>query len=126
MVFPSAHKAANPERYPLQDAVRTLYPPLVNIEGRYKPTKVHLQVYDGKPFQETVEFDMVFTRVAQTVLMFYPSYSHSRLPPSSVLEPLQHSADTSLEWSPILQAQFLRPLRHQACHHQILCNPVTI
>jgi hypothetical protein len=49
----SAHKAANPEKYPIQDRIRTVYPPLMNIEGRYRPTKVHLQVYDGKSFRNS-------------------------------------------------------------------------
>ncbi|KAG5639109.1 hypothetical protein H0H81_006698 [Sphagnurus paluster] len=42
----TAHKAANPEKYPIKDETRALYPVLEGIEGRYKPTKVHLQVYD--------------------------------------------------------------------------------
>ncbi|KAH0829091.1 hypothetical protein J3R83DRAFT_2555 [Lanmaoa asiatica] len=43
----SAHKAADPARFPLRDAARALYPPLVGIEKRYGHTQVHLQVYDG-------------------------------------------------------------------------------
>ncbi|KAJ7647735.1 hypothetical protein FB45DRAFT_1052164 [Roridomyces roridus] len=43
----TAHKAANPDKYPiLRDDIRKLYPPLEGIESRYGPTKVHLQVYD--------------------------------------------------------------------------------
>jgi acetyl esterase/lipase len=42
----SAHKAAHPSRYPLKEEVRSLYPPLKGIEGRFSPTAVHLQVYD--------------------------------------------------------------------------------
>lgn len=42
----TAHKAANPERYPLKEETRKLYPAMEGIEGRYGPTNVHLQVYD--------------------------------------------------------------------------------
>ncbi|KAF9243236.1 Alpha/Beta hydrolase protein [Melanogaster broomeanus] len=42
----SAHKAADPSRYPVTDAARALYPPLVGIEERHAPTPVHFQVYD--------------------------------------------------------------------------------
>ena len=44
-----AHRAANPEKYPLSDAVRKLYPAYEGIESKMKPTTVHLQVYDGTP-----------------------------------------------------------------------------
>ncbi|KZT21084.1 alpha/beta-hydrolase [Neolentinus lepideus HHB14362 ss-1] len=42
----AAHKAANPERYPIKEETRHLYPVLDGIENCYGPTKVHLQVYD--------------------------------------------------------------------------------
>ncbi|KAF8549961.1 alpha/beta-hydrolase [Imleria badia] len=42
----TAHKAADPSRFPPRDEARALYPPLVGIEARYGPTQVHLQVYD--------------------------------------------------------------------------------
>ncbi|KAJ7782646.1 hypothetical protein B0H16DRAFT_1493861 [Mycena metata] len=42
----TAHKAANPEKFPLKDDIRAMYPPLDGIEKKYGPTKVHLQVYD--------------------------------------------------------------------------------
>ncbi|EJD46838.1 alpha/beta-hydrolase [Auricularia subglabra TFB-10046 SS5] len=42
----TAHKAAQPDKYPVKDEVRTLYPHLKDIESRYGPTRVHLQVYD--------------------------------------------------------------------------------
>jgi hypothetical protein len=44
-----AHRAANPEKYPLSDAVKKLYSAYEGIESRMKPTMVHLQVYDGTP-----------------------------------------------------------------------------
>ncbi|KAI9452278.1 Alpha/Beta hydrolase protein [Lactarius psammicola] len=42
----TAHRAANPEKYPVSDAVKKLYPAYDGIESRMKPTTVHLQVYD--------------------------------------------------------------------------------
>ncbi|KAG8932784.1 hypothetical protein FRC02_000553 [Tulasnella sp. 418] len=41
-----AHKAAHPERYPIKDHVRELYPKIKDYEKNLKPTDVHLQVYD--------------------------------------------------------------------------------
>ncbi|KAF8161335.1 hypothetical protein B0H34DRAFT_796140 [Crassisporium funariophilum] len=48
-VIYSAHKAARPDMYPIKDATRALYPALNDIEKRYGPTSVHLQVYDDSP-----------------------------------------------------------------------------
>ncbi|KAF7362269.1 Abhydrolase-3 domain-containing protein [Mycena venus] len=42
----AAHKAANPEKYPIKEEIRAMYPPLDGIEKKFGPTKVHLQVYD--------------------------------------------------------------------------------
>ncbi|KAG6813290.1 hypothetical protein H0H92_012445 [Tricholoma furcatifolium] len=42
----TAHKAANPDKYPIKEDTRTFYPALNGIETRHKPTQVHLQVYD--------------------------------------------------------------------------------
>ncbi|KAG7449721.1 alpha/beta-hydrolase [Guyanagaster necrorhizus] len=42
----AAHKAAYPERFPIREELRNLYPPLKGIESRRKATRVHLQVYD--------------------------------------------------------------------------------
>lgn len=47
LVFVRAHRAANPEKFPVPDAVKKLYPAYEGIESRMKPTTVHLQVYDG-------------------------------------------------------------------------------
>ena len=44
----SAHKAAHPDRFPITDSTRALYPSLISIEDRCKATSVHLQVYDGE------------------------------------------------------------------------------
>ncbi|KAH9165055.1 Alpha/Beta hydrolase protein [Lactarius sanguifluus] len=42
----TAHRAANPEKYPVSEEVKKLYPAYEGIENRMKPTTVHLQVYD--------------------------------------------------------------------------------
>lgn len=42
----TAHKAANPENYPLTDAARELYPPLEALQSQNQPTSVHIQIYD--------------------------------------------------------------------------------
>ncbi|KAJ6589896.1 hypothetical protein DFH09DRAFT_976385 [Mycena vulgaris] len=42
----TAHKAANPDKYPIKDEIRAIYSPLEGIEAKFGPTKVHLQVYD--------------------------------------------------------------------------------
>ncbi|KAI9441920.1 alpha beta-hydrolase [Lactarius indigo] len=42
----TAHRAANPEKYPVSEEVKKLYPVYEGIESRMKPTTVHLQVYD--------------------------------------------------------------------------------
>lgn len=47
VIISSAHKAAYPEKYPLRDEARELYPVLNGIGKRFVPTSVHLQVYDG-------------------------------------------------------------------------------
>ncbi|EEB87870.1 hypothetical protein MPER_14599, partial [Moniliophthora perniciosa FA553] len=41
----TAHKAAYPDKYPVKDEVRAIYPKLNGIEQRYGATPVHHQVY---------------------------------------------------------------------------------
>ncbi|EKM53370.1 uncharacterized protein PHACADRAFT_259700 [Phanerochaete carnosa HHB-10118-sp] len=41
-----AHKATYPDKYHVKQEARDLYPALNDIEGKYGPTLVHLQVYD--------------------------------------------------------------------------------
>lgn len=41
-----AHKAANPSKYPLGDAYRSMYDSDNTILNKYKPTPVHLQVWE--------------------------------------------------------------------------------
>ena len=42
-----AHRAAHPERFPLSDEIKKLYPAFKLGETSMQPTPVHLQVYDG-------------------------------------------------------------------------------
>ncbi|THV06225.1 alpha/beta-hydrolase [Dendrothele bispora CBS 962.96] len=42
----TAHKAAYPEKFPIKENAKVMYPALNGIENRYGPTPVHLQVYD--------------------------------------------------------------------------------
>ncbi|KAI0317105.1 hypothetical protein OF83DRAFT_1172261 [Amylostereum chailletii] len=42
----TAHKAADPEKYPVADSVRAMFPAFFKFEGKTKPTAVHLQIYD--------------------------------------------------------------------------------
>ncbi|WRT66661.1 uncharacterized protein IL334_003621 [Kwoniella shivajii] len=42
-----AHKAANPDKFPIREDVKAMLPSLEGIEKKYGPTNVHLQVYDG-------------------------------------------------------------------------------
>ncbi|KAI6095066.1 hypothetical protein F5141DRAFT_1162759 [Pisolithus sp. B1] len=51
-----AHKAVEPSQFPVNDAARKIYPPLVGIESRHQPTPVHLQVYDDAPHVLPVYF----------------------------------------------------------------------
>jgi hypothetical protein len=43
----SAHRAAHPERFPLRDETKDMYPTFNNVGTHMRPTPVHLQVYDG-------------------------------------------------------------------------------
>ena len=42
-----AHRAAHPERFPLREEIKKMYPALKLVETSMQPTPVHLQVYDG-------------------------------------------------------------------------------
>lgn len=42
------HRVANPEKIPVSDVVRKLYPIYEGIESMMKPVMVHLQVCDSK------------------------------------------------------------------------------
>jgi hypothetical protein len=42
-----AHRAAHPDRFPVRDEIREMYPTFKHIGSDMQPTSVHLQVYDG-------------------------------------------------------------------------------
>jgi len=42
-----AHRAAHPERFPVRDETKVIYPAFKLGESYKQPTPVHLQVYDG-------------------------------------------------------------------------------
>jgi hypothetical protein len=42
-----AHRAAYPERFPVRDETKGMYPAFKHSESYKQPTPVHLQVYDG-------------------------------------------------------------------------------
>ncbi|KAF5326623.1 hypothetical protein D9611_000275 [Ephemerocybe angulata] len=49
-VIYTAHKAANPEKYPIPERSKQLYPALRNLKPEdMKPSSVHLQVWDDAP-----------------------------------------------------------------------------
>jgi hypothetical protein len=56
----SAHRAANPAKYPVSEEMKKLYPAYEGIEGRMKSTTVHLQVYDGTPLLSMI---FIFSRL---------------------------------------------------------------
>lgn len=66
-----AHKAAHPEKYPVVESARKVYPKLVDIEQRHTPTQVHLQVYDGRSL-----IHVLFLLFALTYLVPYPETAH--------------------------------------------------
>lgn len=68
-----AHKAAYPDRFPITDSARALYPSLVSIEDRHKATSVHLQVYDEAPHILPVLF--AFTNPAKFCYRAIASFS---------------------------------------------------
>ncbi|KAF9464961.1 hypothetical protein BDZ94DRAFT_1254956 [Collybia nuda] len=83
----TAHKAANPEKYPIKEETRMLYHPLQDIENRYKPTKVHLQVYDDTAHVLPVLFS--FTTPAKFCFRAIATFCKhvTRLSPSPPIKP---------------------------------------
>ncbi|KAI9452279.1 hypothetical protein BJY52DRAFT_940839 [Lactarius psammicola] len=45
-VIYAAHRAAHPERFPVRDETKNMYPAFKHVEKHMRPTPVHLQVYD--------------------------------------------------------------------------------
>ncbi len=87
----SAHKAANPDKYPVKQEARDMYPALEGIEKRFAPTSVHLQVYDGMPF-----------------LHFVNSESHTLLLDAAHILPILFSFTTPAKYCFRAIATFIR------------------
>jgi hypothetical protein len=45
--FYRAHRAADPDRFPVRDETKNIYPSFTHVGTHVRPTPVHLQVYDG-------------------------------------------------------------------------------
>jgi hypothetical protein len=48
-----AHRAANPEEFPLRADVKEIYPPFWDVKDKMRCTPVHIQIYDGKGCSRT-------------------------------------------------------------------------
>ncbi|KAF8806587.1 alpha/beta-hydrolase [Phlegmacium glaucopus] len=101
-----AHKAAHPDRFPITDSARALYPSLVSIEDRYKATSVHLQVYDEAPHILPVLFS--FTTPAKFCFRAIASFSRfvTDMAPPSPVRRRQSSSNI-----PLAQSVSRRPSR---------------
>ncbi|KAH8827893.1 hypothetical protein DL96DRAFT_1527725 [Flagelloscypha sp. PMI_526] len=89
-----AHRAQYPEKYPLRDEARQLYPPNQGIEQRHpKPTQVHLQVYDDAPHVLPVLF--LFTIPAKFCYRAMAQFCRHVMTEPSPLSPLQPSFSLS-------------------------------
>ncbi|OBZ69937.1 AB hydrolase superfamily protein C4A8.06c [Grifola frondosa] len=78
-----AHKAAHPDKYPVKEEARRLYPILEGIEKRHAPTNVHLQVYDDTAHTLPVLFS--FTTPAKycfRAMAIFCKYVTGILPPA--------------------------------------------
>ncbi|KIK95764.1 hypothetical protein PAXRUDRAFT_826684 [Paxillus rubicundulus Ve08.2h10] len=87
----SAHKAADPSRFPLTDEARALYPPLVGIEARHAKTPVHLQVYDDTAHILPVLFP--FTTPGKYCYRAIATFTRHV---TGMLQPLQPTTSSSL------------------------------
>lgn len=85
----AAHKAAYPERFPVRQETKDLYPPLKDIEKRCGRTQVHLQVYDDTAHILPILFP--FTTPAKfcfrTIATFCKYVTGIPLAPSEQLSP---------------------------------------
>ncbi|KZP28521.1 alpha/beta-hydrolase [Athelia psychrophila] len=119
----TAHRAANPEKYPIKESTRQIYPSLQGIEARFKPTPVHLQVYDDAAHVLPVLF--AFTTPAKFCFRAMATFCKqvtgmAPLPPLSPVlskvtsgpftaSPLPSSAIPPLPQSPVLSTPTSQP-----------------
>ncbi|KAJ7099552.1 hypothetical protein B0H15DRAFT_820712 [Mycena belliarum] len=122
----TAHRAANPERYPVRDETRAMYSPLDGIEKRFGPTKVHLQVYDDTAHILPVLFS--FTTPGKfcyrAVATFCREVTGMKHPPpsqSSVLVTPRHEKKYSLSQLPPLPPSPFpsTPAADSGAHHAV-------
>lgn len=101
----AAHKAANPEQYPLKEETRKLYPAMEGIESRCGPTDVHLQVYDETchvlPLYSFTTPAKYCYRAIATFCKFVTSDRHP--PPTIVDQEPERISETALEQSAVRQ-----------------------
>lgn len=98
-----AHKAANPDAYPIRDDVRAQLPSLNGIESKHGPTNVHFQIYDGT-CHDLVLFSMtspargIFRSIASFARFCTPSAPgslHINTPANSKLVDSVHTKDST-------------------------------
>ncbi|ESK97263.1 putative lipase esterase from carbohydrate esterase family ce10 [Moniliophthora roreri MCA 2997] len=101
----TAHKAAYPDKYPVKDEVRAIYPKLNGIEQRYGPTAVHLQVYDDTAHVLPVLFSFTtpgkFCYRAIASFCKYVTGMMNPPPTSPTTDSLANSVSTNPPASPI-------------------------
>ena len=94
-----AHRAANPEKYPIKERSKKLYPSLEGVESRFGPTPVHLQLYDGTSTQSRFlrPYSSVHVSIiTKTRLISSRCSSHLPLRQSTAIVPSPCSAGTLL------------------------------
>ncbi|KAI3618826.1 putative lipase esterase from carbohydrate esterase family ce10 [Moniliophthora roreri] len=101
----TAHKAAYPDKYPVKDEVRAVYPKLNGIEQRHGPTAVHLQVYDDTAHVLPVLFSFTtpgkFCYRAIASFCKYVTGMMNPPPTSPTTDSLANSVSTNPPASPI-------------------------
>ncbi|PPQ79997.1 hypothetical protein CVT26_004401 [Gymnopilus dilepis] len=110
----TAHKAAYPERYPITNQARELYPPLRGIEEHCKPTSVHLQVYDEAPHILPILFS--FTEPAKFCFRAIASFCKLVTQMTPIPVPEAPSPPTPTSTSPRRQTLFASFKQHTTRH----------
>jgi hypothetical protein len=73
-----AHRAAHPERFPLREEMKKMYPAFKLVETSMQPTPVHLQVYDGMLCSNLLSTLSDFSFFHQMWLMSFRFFFRSR------------------------------------------------
>ncbi|KAK2463097.1 hypothetical protein APHAL10511_004752 [Amanita phalloides] len=116
----TSHKAANPTQYTINPLARELYPPLQEIEERYSPTKVQLQIYDDAAhvlpvlFAFTTPAKYCFRAIASFCKHVMGTNSTPQSPPATSKSmpnmPFRHSGDGD-EAQTVSNGSELRPVQ---------------